>query len=68
MSLPLRKSEVRPFQVRAVRITAGQNGATKGDQSADLMSYIATMHVIVATYTTWTIYRGGEFEFFLLKK
>jgi hypothetical protein len=38
LSLPLRKIEVKPFHVNAERITAGQNGATKGDQSADLMS------------------------------
>jgi len=48
LSLPLRKSEVKPFHVNAERITAGQNGATKGDQSADLISYIRTNH---ACYT-----------------
>lgn len=50
MSLPLRKSEVRPFHVNAERITAGQKGATKRDQSSDLMSYITyiaiTMHML----------------------
>lgn len=37
-SLPLRNKDVRPFHVNAERITAGQNGATYRDQSADLMS------------------------------
>ena len=46
--LPLLKSEVRPFHVKAERITAGQNGATKEDQSSDFISYKNSNHVKIA--------------------
>ena len=38
-NIPLRSRDTRPFHVNAVRITAGQKGATFSDQSAHLISY-----------------------------
>jgi len=43
---------VRPFHVKAERITAGQNGATKQDQSSDLMSYTNSNHVKIEIQLT----------------
>lgn len=44
-NIPLRSKDTRPFQVNAVRITAGQKGATLSDQSAHLISYKTHIYV-----------------------
>jgi len=65
-SLPLVKSEVKPFHVKAERITAGQNGATNRDQSSDLMSYININHVKTAIQFTWPVSAQWPYAYIII--